>query len=65
VRCLRRAIVRCLAEILKNKAIACCERVSDRFTENLKNNAIACCERVSDRLAENLKNNAYRIAACR
>ncbi|MEH2211958.1 hypothetical protein [Nostoc sp.] len=30
-----------LAETLKNKAIACCPRVSDRFTENLKNKAIA------------------------
>ncbi|MHC5611771.1 MAG: hypothetical protein ACYTXA_12325 [Nostoc sp.] len=36
-RCLRRAIRRRLAEILKNKAIAFCGRVCDRFAENLKN----------------------------
>ncbi|WP_341524575.1 hypothetical protein WKK05_18230 [Nostoc sp. UHCC 0302] len=29
-----------LAENFKNKALACCLRMSDRFAENLKNNAI-------------------------
>ncbi|MEH2240475.1 hypothetical protein [Nostoc sp.] len=36
-----------LSENLKNKAIACCSRVSDRLAENLKNKAIACCSRMS------------------
>ncbi|MBC1225068.1 hypothetical protein GNF10_22355 [Nostoc sp. UCD121] len=36
-----------LAENLKNNAIACCPRMSDRFAENLKNKAIVCCRRVS------------------
>ncbi|MBN3950491.1 MAG: hypothetical protein HWQ38_30100 [Nostoc sp. NMS7] len=43
-----------LVENLKNKAIACCERVCDvydglrlRLTGNLKNKAITCCGRMS------------------